>query len=157
MGPVTGTFQAQLHWNLHSRADLETCQPQPGPWEHSVPFLPYRFWSQITPPEKFFGKLFYPVLVARIKAASAISIPCGNAVHPKRVWEMGSVYCCRRVLLHTGVGLMVWSPIIYLCAEICSRAMRTDLCHPFIPGRKKHEGSCCFFATGSKVNCVSCC
>jgi len=56
-GPLTGTFQAQLHWNLthiqsyiselHIRAELETCQLR-GPYPGSKQ-KPYHFWSQITP------------------------------------------------------------------------------------------------------------
>jgi len=29
--------------------------------------------------------------------------------------------------------------------------------HPFIPGGKKHEGSRCLCAKGSRVDCMPCC
>jgi hypothetical protein len=35
------------------------------------------------------------------------------------------------------------------CVRICG--------HPFVPGGKKHEGSCCLCAKGSRVNCMFCC
>jgi len=41
MGPLTGTFQAQLHWNLHIRAEFKTCQlggPYPGSMQKSTIF-----------------------------------------------------------------------------------------------------------------------
>ena len=56
MGPLTGTFQAQLHWNLHIRAELETCQLG-GLWEHAktVPFL-----ALVSPLWDFGGKQAEP-------------------------------------------------------------------------------------------------
>jgi hypothetical protein len=50
--------------------------------------------------------------------------------------------------MHIGVGLMVWSPIMHMCVGIDG--------HPFIPGGKKHEGSCCLCAKGRRVNCMLC-
>jgi len=52
---VTGRFQAQLHWNLHSRAEFETCQLRPpvlGACKHT------HSGPQITPPES----IDYPAL-----------------------------------------------------------------------------------------------
>jgi hypothetical protein len=40
-------FQAQLHWNLHSRAELETCKFG-GPYPRSMQ-KPYHFWPQCPP------------------------------------------------------------------------------------------------------------
>jgi len=39
--------QAQLHWNLHIRAELETCKFW-EPYPRSMP-IPDHFWPQITP------------------------------------------------------------------------------------------------------------
>jgi hypothetical protein len=47
---LTGPFQAQLHWNLHSRAELETCKLG-EPYPRSMP-KPYHFWPQVTPSAK---------------------------------------------------------------------------------------------------------
>jgi len=41
-------------------------------------------------------------------------------------WEVESVYCSRRALRHIQVVLMVCSPIIYICAGICGRAICRD-------------------------------
>ena len=50
MGPLSGTFQAQLHWNRHIRAELETCKLW-EPYPRSMP-KPDRFWPQCPPSAK---------------------------------------------------------------------------------------------------------
>ena len=77
--------------------------------------------------------------------------------------------CTSQVCLGRGVCILFqkgisaywsWSdgmePIICICAGI-GKAMRRIDGHPFIPGGKKHEGSCCLCAKGSRVNFMSCC
>jgi hypothetical protein len=46
-GPPNMQFQAQLHWNLHSRAELETCKLG-GSYPRSIQ-KPYHFWPQCPP------------------------------------------------------------------------------------------------------------
>ena len=56
--------------------------------------------------------------------------------------------------LHIIVGLMVLSPIFYICAELCS----IGICgHPFIPEGKEHEGSCslCAIRPAEKMVCLA--
>jgi len=49
---------------------------------------------------------------------------------------------------------MIWRPRICTCAGICGRAMRWDWWSSSIPEGKKHEGSCCLCAKGSKANAL---
>ena len=74
-----------------------------------------------------------------IKAVSAFSIPYGNDVHIPNVFGKWRLYVVleERVLLHIGVGLMVWSPRAFLSTERWVEIRG----HHFIPGRFLKEGT----------------
>jgi len=57
-------------------------------------------------------------------------------VYPNCVYEGASAFCPKRVLQQIGVGLLVWSPIIYTRAGICDGAMRRDLWSSFYSRRE---------------------
>jgi hypothetical protein len=125
MGPLICVFQAQLHWNLHSRAELGTCKLWPPALGACVKYN--LFWPQITPSVEI--QRVYSIWKSYVRFGP--TLPISNSTQKCCEWRPGRTLVKYMFASPIGLsGLRCRVPVLKRFAAACLRVYTCSHINP---------------------------